>query len=168
MWTKATVLGGVAAVALVAGGAGMAIAHAQGTAAPTVATADPTPSPSPSPSAKAAKGAKDGGPAARQILGRLKDFQHAEWVTKGDGTTYVTHEAILGQVQTVSATSITVKSTDGTSMTFAVNDQTKVRQRAKAGSTTPTIADVKQGQTVLVGGAKTPGLTANNVLVRAS
>jgi hypothetical protein len=168
MWTKATVLGGVAAVALVAGGAGMAIAHAQGTAAPTVATADPTPSPSPSPSAKAAKGAKDGRPGARQILGRLKDFQHAEWVTKGDGTTYVTHEAILGQVQTVSATSITVKSTDGTSMTFAVNDQTKVRQRAKAGSTTPTIADVKQGQTVLVGGAKTPGLTANNVLVRAS
>jgi hypothetical protein len=168
MWTKATVLGGVAAVALVAGGAGMAIAHAQGTAARTVATADPTPSPSPSPSAKAAKGAKDGRPGARQILGRLKDFQHAEWVTKGDGTTYVTHEAILGQVQTVSATSITVKSTDGTSMTFAVNDQTKVRQRAKAGSTTPTIADVKQGQTVLVGGAKTPGLTANNVLVRAS
>jgi hypothetical protein len=166
MWTKATVLGGVAAIALVAGGAGMAIAHAQGTAAPTVATADPTPSPSPS--ANAGKAGKHGQPAARQILGKLKDFQHAEWVTKGDGSSYVTHEAILGQVQTVSATSITVKSTDGTSLTFAVNDQTKVRQRAKSGSTTPTIADVKQGQTVLVGGAKTPGLTANNILVRAS
>src|SRR5690349_22268649 len=98
MWTKATVVGGIAAVALVAGGAGMAIAHAQGTAAPTVATADPTPSPSPS--ANAGKAGKHGQPAARQILGRLKDFQHGEWVTKGDGSSYVTHEAILGQVQT--------------------------------------------------------------------
>ena len=31
----------------------------------------------------------------------------------------------------------------------------------------PTIADVKSGQSVLVGGAKTPDLTAKNVLVRA-
>ena len=168
MWTKATVVGGIAAVALVAGGAGMAIAHAQGTAAPTVATADPTPTPSPSPSTKAGKGDKGGRDAARQILGRLKDFQHAEWVTRGDNNAYVTHEAILGQVQTVSATSITVTSTDGTSMTFAVNDQTKVHQRAKGTSTTPTIADVKQGQTVLVGGEKSPDLRAKNILVRAS
>ena len=163
MWTKATVLGGVAAVALVAGGAGMAIAYAQGTAAPTVATADPTPSPSPA-TPKAGTG---GRAAAKEILGRLKDFQHAEWVTKGDNNTYVTHQAILGQVQAVSATSITVKSDDGTSMTFAVNDQTKVRQRAKSGSATPTIADVKQGQTVLVGGVKSPDLTAKNIIVRA-
>ena len=163
MWTKATLGGGVAAVALVAGGAGMAIAHAQGTAAPAVATADPTPSPSPSP-----KVGKDGRVAARAVLGRLKGFQHAEWVTKGDGSTYVTHQAILGQVETVSASSITVKASDGTSMTFAVNDQTKVRQRAKAGSTGLTIADVKQGQTVLVGGEKSPDLTAKNILIRAS
>lgn len=163
MWTKATVLGGVAAVALVAGGAGMAIAYAQGTAAPTVATADPTPSPSPA-TPKAGTG---GRAPAKEILGRLKDFQHAEWVTKGDNNTYVAHQAILGQVQAVSATSITVKSDDGTSMTFAVNDQTKVRQRAKSGSATPTIADVKQGQTVLVGGVKSPDLTAKNILVRA-
>ena len=47
MWTKATVLGGVAAVALVAGGAGMAIASAQGTAGPDVATVSPTGDPSP-------------------------------------------------------------------------------------------------------------------------
>jgi hypothetical protein len=163
MWTKATVVAGVAAVALVAGGAGMAIAHAEGTAAPSVASADPTPSPSPS-----HKVGKDGRVAARAVLGRLKGFQHAEWVTKGDGNTYVTHQAILGQVETVSASSITVKASDGTSMTFAVNDQTKVRQRAKAGSTSPTIADVKQGQTVLVGGEKSPDLTAKNILIRAS
>ena len=145
----------------------MAIAHGQGTAAPTVATDSPAPSPSPNPS-PSPQAAKDGRNAARQILGRMKDFQHAEWVTKGDGNAYVTHEAILGQVQTVSATSITVSSTDGTSMTFAVNDQTTVRRRAKTGSTTPTIADVKQGQTVLVGGEKSTALTAKNILVRAS
>jgi hypothetical protein len=169
MWTKATVVSSVAAVALVAGGAGMAIAHAQGTAAPTVAAAGPTPSPAPSPSpSPGPKAGKNGAGVAREILGRLKDFEHAEWVTKGSGTTYVTHEAVLGQVKAVSATSITVTSTDGTSMTFAVNDQTKVRQRAKAGTTTPTIADVKQGQTVLVGGEKSPDLTAKNILVRAS
>lgn len=167
MWTKATVLAGVAAAALVAGGAGMAIAHAQGTATPSVATADATPNPTPSPS-PSPKAGKDGRVAARAVLGRLKDFQHAEWVTKGDGNTYVTHEAILGQVETVSPTSITVKASDGTSMTFAVNDHTKVRQRAKAGSSAPTIADVKQGQTVLVGGAKTPDLTARNILKRPS
>ena len=32
---------------------------------------------------------------------------------------------------------------------------------------TLSIADVKTGQTVLVGGAKTPDLTAKNVVVRA-
>ena len=72
--------------------------------------------------------------AAKQILGKVKDFQHAEWVTKGDGNTYVTHEAILGEVTAVSATSITVKSTDGTSMTFAVTADTKVHQRQPKGS----------------------------------
>ena len=170
MWTKATVLGGVTAVALVAGGAGMAIASAQGTAGPDVATVSPTDDPSPtvSPSANPAKAGKIDRDDLKQILGRLKDFQHAEWVTTGDTNTYVTHEAILGEIRSVSSTSITVASSDGTSMTFAVNDQTKVRQRQARGTATPTIADLKTGQTVLVGGVKTPDLTARNVLVRAS
>jgi hypothetical protein len=170
MWTKATVLGGVAAVALVAGGAGMAIASAQGTAGPDVATVSPTgdPRPTVSPSANPAKAGKIDRDGLKQILGRLKDFQHAEWVTTGDANAYVTHEAILGEIRSVSSTSITVASSDGTSMTFAVNDQTKVRQRQARGTATPTIADLKTGQTVLVGGVKTPDLTARNVLVRAS
>ena len=173
MWKKATI-GGLAAVALIGGGAGMAIAHAQTTSASAVATATPTATPTGTAAAAkdpSTKGDKSDKAIARQILGKLKDFQHAEWVTKGDANTYVTHEAILGQVQAVSSTSITVKSTDGTSMTFAVNAQTKVHQRAAKGSTstaTPTIADVKQGQTVLVGGEKTPDLTAKNVVARAT
>ena len=171
MWRKAT-LGGLAALAIVAGGAGVGIAHAaQTSSGPTVATADPTGTATPSPTAtgKPAKAAKGGRVAAKQILGKVKDFQHAEWVTKGDGSTYVTHEAILGQVTAVSATSITVKSTDGTSMTFAVTVDTKVHQRqAKGTTTTPTIADVKTGQTVLVGGEKSPDLTAKNIVARAT
>lgn len=177
--TKVTLAGGVAALALVAGGAGMAIAHAQGTASPAAATATPTATATStaSPTGKPAKGSKAGSAAkgdkvaAKQILGKVKDFQHAEWVTKGDANTYVTHDAILGQVSAVSSTAITVKSADGTSMTFAVNADTKVHQRHTKGSTsttTPTIADVKTGQTVLVGGGKSPDLTAKNVALRTS
>ena len=177
MWRKATI-GGLAALAIVAGGAGVGIAHAaQASTGPTVATADPTGTATPSPTAagkpakaaKAAKADKGGRVAAKQILGKVKDFQHAEWVTKGDNNTYVTHEAILGQVTGVSSTSVTVTSTDGTSMTFAVTADTKVHQRqAKGSTTTLTIADVKTGQTVLVGGEKSPDLTAKNILVRVA
>ncbi len=175
MWRKATI-GGLAALAIVAGGAGVTIAHAaQTSTGPTVASADPTGTATPSPSAtgkpaKAARADKGGRVAAKQILGKVKDFQHAEWVTKGDGNTYVTHEAILGEVTAVSATSITVKSTDGTSMTFAVTADTKVHQRQPRARPPrpPTIADVKTGQTVLVGGEKSPDLTAKNIVVRAT
>jgi hypothetical protein len=177
MWRKATI-GGLAALAIVAGGAGVGIAHAaQTSTGPTVATADPTGTATPSSTAagkpatadKAAKADKGGRVAAKQILGKVKDFQHAEWVTKGDNNTYVTHEAILGQVTAVSSTSVTVKSTDGTSMTFAVTADTKVHQRqAKGSTTTPTIADVKTGQAVLVGGDKSPDLTAKNIVVRVA
>jgi len=170
MWRKATI-GGLAAFAIVAGGAVVTIAQAaQASTVPTVATADPTPTPSPStaPTGKAGRSDKGGRVAAKQILGKVKDFQHAEWVTKGDNNTYVTHEAILGQVTAVSSTSITVKSTDGTSMTFAVTADTKVHQRQKGSTTTPTIADIKTGQTVLVGGEKSPDLAAKNIVARAT
>ena len=182
---KQLAIGGLVAIAAVAGTTGVAIAHAQGSSATTTATATPTgtattgtPGASATKGTKAgkAKGAKAGdGAAAKEILGKLKDFQHAEWVSKGDANAYVTHEAILGTVKAVSASSITVTSADGTSMTFAVDAKTAVRQpKAKAAGATkdpnavkPTIADVKTGQPVLVGGAKTPDLTAKNVVVRA-
>ena len=168
MWRKATI-GGLAALAIVAGGAGVTIAQAAQTSdVPNVTTADPTPTPSPSKTAPPGKAGRAGRDVAKHILGRAKDFQHAEWVTKGDGNTYVTHEAILGEVTAVSATSITVKSTDGNSMTFVVTADTKVRQRPKGATTTPTIADIKAGQTVLVGGEKSPDLTAKNIIARAT
>jgi hypothetical protein len=179
---KQLAIGGLVAIAAVAGTTGVAMAHAAGTSAPATATATPTgtattPSSTATKGAKAAKGTKAdkgaGRAGARAILGKLKDFQHAEWVTKGDANAYVTHEAILGTVKAVSASSITVTAADGTSMTFAVDAKTTVHEPKAAGATKdpnaakPTIADVKSGQTVLVGGAKTPDLTAKNVLVRA-
>lgn len=187
---KQLAIGGLVAVAAVAGTTGVAIAHAQGTSATTTATtatatptgtattgapgASATKGTKAGKAAKAANGAKAGnGAAGKEILGKLKDFQHAEWVTKGDANAYVTHEAILGTVNAISASSITVTSADGTSMTFAVDAKTTVHQPKAKGATKdpnaakPTIADVKTGQTVLVGGAKTPDLTAKNVLVRA-
>ncbi len=186
---KQLAIGGLVAIAAVAGTTGVAIAHAagtSGTSSTTAAASTPTgtattgtPSGTATKATKGAKGAKgtkaakDGDhAAAREILGKLKDFQHAEWVTKGDANAYVTHEAILGTVQAVSASSITVTSADGTSMTFAVDAKTAVREPTAPGATKdpnaakPTIVDVKTGQTVLVGGAKSPDLTAKNVLVR--
>jgi hypothetical protein len=173
--TTVTLAAGVAALALVVGGAGMAIAQAQGTdtraaATPSLTGGATTSTAAPGAPAKAVKGGPFGRDAGRRILGNVKNFQHAEWVTKGDANAYVTHEAILGQVTAVSATSVTVKSADGTSMTFAVTADTKVHQRRAKGASAPatrTIADVKTGQTVLVGGVKSPELTAKNVLVSA-
>jgi hypothetical protein len=55
-------------------------------------------------------------------------------------------------------------------MTFAVNDKTVVHEKAAKGGTapaSPTIADIKTGQMVLVGGEKSPDLAAKNVVARA-
>lgn len=137
MWKKATI-GGVVAVALVGGGAGAAIAATRTGATPASSTATPTATATTSASAtKAKNGAKKAdGAAAQDLLGKLQDLQHAEWVSKSGANTYVTHDAILGQVTAVSASSITVKAADGTSLTFAVDAATKVRPlavKAKAG-----------------------------------
>ena len=67
MWRKATI-GGLAALAIVAGGAGVTIAQAAQTSyAQAIATAEPTGTPTPSPTAttgQAAKAFGNGGPEA--------------------------------------------------------------------------------------------------------
>lgn len=192
MWStqRKMALGGVVAAVVIGGGGGFAVAHAQ--EASSTPTASPTSTSSPtSSSSSATKAGKTAKAADRTtLIGDLKDFQHAEWVSKG-AHGYVTHDAVLGQVTAVSATSVTVQAADGTNMTFAVDSSTKVKPLAavaartgkKATATaTPsatasssttssspaTIADVTTGQTVLVSGEKSPDLTAQNVLVRKS
>ncbi|MFB9180493.1 DUF5666 domain-containing protein [Dactylosporangium sucinum] len=71
---------------------------------------------------------------------------HGDFVVKDSSGKYVTYRLQTGTVTAVSDTSITVKSEDGYSTTFAVNDSTKV------GNGSGKIGDVKTGNTVTVVG----------------
>ncbi len=201
MWStkQKAAVGGVVAAVVIGGGGGFAVAHASdATSTPTATvTSSPTGSATTGTTGKTAKAKTAKAEGKDAIIGNLKNFQHAEWVSKGTNG-YVTHDAILGKVTSVSATSVTVQAADGTSLTYAVASTTKVHQGAAAGgkakgkakatatstvsptaaattattapapATAATIADVTVGQTVLVSGAKSPDLVASTVMVRAS
>jgi hypothetical protein len=89
---------------------------------------------------------------------------------------FTTHDAIRGRVTAVSPTSITVRAADSTMETYQVNSSTKVFTRVlrthaskTAGTAQPTrtaasLADVKAGDSVLVGGTGTAALTAVRVV----
>lgn len=114
-----------------------------------VAAADPTPSPTPSatasPTAGASPSAKPGkatkAKAKRDLAQRAL---HGE-VTLG-GKKHQVVDFQRGTVSEVSATSITVRSADGFSATYAVDAKTKVRHAKESA----TIADVKSGDKVRV------------------
>ena len=116
---------------------------------------------SPSSSAATPNTPKAGTPKAKAGHGKrseLKRALHATWVTR-DGkssTSFVTHDAIRGQVTAVSATSITVKAADNVSQTYTVNSSTKVHTRADGKGKAGTISEVKSGDKVLVVGTGTP------------
>ncbi|MEO8829769.1 hypothetical protein [Lapillicoccus sp.] len=198
MWStkQKAAVGGVVAAVVIGGGGGFVVAHASdATRTPTAtATSSPTGSATTGTTGKATKATKAKAGAKDAVIGNLKDFQHAEWVSKS-ANGYVTHDAILGQVTAVSPASVTVQAADGTSLTYSVASTTKVHQAGAAGggkakatatstasptatATTPTtapatptaatMADVTVGQTVLVSGAKSPDLVASTVMVRAS
>ncbi len=200
MWStkQKAAVGGVVAAVVIGGGGGFVVAHASdATRTPTAtATSSPTGSATTGTTGKATKATKAKAGAKDAVIGNLKDFQHAEWVSKS-ANGYVTHDAILGKVTAVSSTSVTVQAQDGTSLTYSVASTTKVHQAGTAAggkakvkatatstasptatATTPatapatptaaTIADVTVGETVLVSGAKSPDLVASTVMVRAS
>jgi hypothetical protein len=111
-------ISGVAVVALA--GAGIGVAEAADTPAPA-----PPPSPSPSPSAPAHPG-RHHGMRARVAHGQftLNGKQHR------------TVDIQRGTVQAVSPTSVTVRSSDGFTASYATNANTKVRknkQQSNAG-----------------------------------
>ena len=111
---------------------------------------------------------------------------HAQWVTpdRDNENTFVTHNAIRGEVTAVSATSITVKALDGVTQTYAITGDTKVHLRKglpsdgqrqgqgrSAGDrgglgkgTAGTISDVHTGDKVAVTGTGTTSLTAQHVV----
>ena len=152
---------GATTVALLGGGA--AVAYASG---PTSGTPSAPVSPSipgtPGSSASAAPG--KGGPALRAAL---RHTVHATWVTRDTRGGFVTHDAIRGQVVTVSSASIGVRAADGTTETFSVDTATKVRRltlspRSVADSS---IGQVAVGDRVVVTGVGTGTPTARLVRV---
>jgi hypothetical protein len=130
------VVGTVAAVAATTAAGGVAWA---------ATGADPTPSPSASPSAPASPGAPDQGkgPGRHGEFGMMGAL-HGEYVVEKDGGGYQTIATQRGEVTAVSKDSITVKSADGYSKTYAVTADTLVNA-ARDG-----IDSVKTGNTVNV------------------
>jgi hypothetical protein len=155
MWKRIAVVGATAAII---GGAGTAAYAATGT---------PTPSPS-SPSISSVSTTSAITPKTlankhRRRRNRIRRSVHATWVTENAKTkTFTTHDAIRGHVTSVSATSITVQAADNVTETYGVTLATKVRTRTL--KTTASIADVRTGDPVFVGGTGIDTLTAIRVI----
>jgi hypothetical protein len=160
MWKKIVVTGGLAVAALGVGGVAWASSGPSAAAAPAAAVAAPTTGTT-APSAAAGRHEHHHRGAE---LGRGKAFDHGVWTTQGKDGKPVTHDAVHGDVTAVSGSSITVKAADGTSMTFAVTADTKVRVAGAGKDQKSTIADVKVGEKAVVGGTGTSSLTATRVL----
>jgi hypothetical protein len=154
MLKKIVLAGSAAAVVLGAGTAALAVSGSGST--PPAAGSGTSHS-------KAADGQAKAGALAKRELRRAL---HATWVTRNgkDSTSFVTHDAIRGQVTAVSATSITVKAADNVSETYAVTSSTKVRSRADGKGKAGSIGEVKNGDSVIVLGTGSGTLTATHVL----
>jgi hypothetical protein len=122
------------AVALALTGTGVAFAWAAGDSA----------SPSPSPSQSQSAPGQDSRKAKPDKAQRPQHLHSESVVKKADGTFQTILEQ-RGTVESVSTTSITVKSEDGYSRTYAVNADTKVK---------PSIADIATGDAVRISGVK--------------
>jgi len=158
---RAAPLAGVAALALV-GGAGVAFAATHNTPAKANVTAAVSSSPTASPSPSASKPkAGSGGPWGR--AGGHGGFRfgfgglgfagfgvgagglvHGQFTEPKSGGGYQTVDVQNGTVSTVSASSITVKSADGFTATYAVTSSTVVDAKSAG------IGSVKKGDTIFV------------------
>jgi hypothetical protein len=102
-------------------------------------------------------------PGLRALAGR---GVHGQVVTKDkDGSGFVTHDFVRGDVTAVSPTSISVKAADGVTEQFVVNSSTKVRVRTNGKGAAGAIGDVKTGDKVLVVGTGATTFTATHVVV---
>jgi hypothetical protein len=141
MKTRAIALSGAAAVGLAGVGlaAGVALADSGSTPTPT-----PKSSASAAPPAAAGKAAKKGNGKGKPALAG-QHILHGEFVTKNKSSV-VTVDMQRGSVTAVSPTSITLKSADGFTATYAVTAGAKVRMHGGG----KTIADVKVGDAATV------------------
>jgi hypothetical protein len=147
----AVILATVVSTVALAGAVGVGIASADPTTSPSSsATASPTTGANPSPGTtgksakpgKTTKAGKAGKAMARRDLTRRA--LHGE-VTLG-GAKHRVVDFQRGTVSAASATSLTVRSTDGFAATYVVDAKTIVRQAKEK----TTIADVKTGDKVRV------------------
>ncbi|BCW44242.1 DUF5666 domain-containing protein [Arthrobacter sp. StoSoilB5] len=151
---KALIAGGIT-VALTGGGAAAVWAGTQPSPTPSSATASPDPtataSPSPSP------GSKSFAVHGRGI--------HGEFTVKNQDGTYRIVLTQTGKIESVNSTSITVKSDDGFTQSYAINSDTRISRmptelselrNGKGKPTLPsaTAADLKAGDTVRIAGSK--------------
>jgi len=164
MWKNIAVAGAVTAAIVGAGGAALAASGSD--------------SPSPSPAASASADTNNGSApklaknrAQNKKLGaelhksaHLERAVHAQWVSRGKDNTFITHDAIRGQVSAVSATSISVKAADGLTQTYSVSSDTAVRVRTDGKGAKGQISQVKTGDAVLVTGTGTTSLKAEHIL----
>lgn len=163
MLKKIVIAGSAAAVVLGAGTAALAASGSTTPSAPGSSNGSSAAGSSAAGSSAAGKGAAK---AAHGKKSELRRSLHAQWVTR-DGknkTTFVTHDAIRGQVTAVSATSITVKSLDNVSQTYVLNSSTKVHTKADGKGKAGTLSELHTGDRVVVAGTGTSSLTATQVL----
>lgn len=95
-----------------------------------------------------------GGPGGLGMgMGGLLNSVHSEYVVL-EGSTYVTMAGQTGTVTAISGNSLSVKSADGFTRTYAVDSSVQVvegvRQRGGSGTSTLSLSDVATGATVRV------------------
>jgi Cu/Ag efflux protein CusF len=131
--TKVVLVAGTAALALAGIGGGVAFASGSGTP-----TAAPTPT-----TATATAPARPAHP--RRAAGVLRRLEHGE-LTVGTKQGDQVVDVQRGQVTSVSATSVTVRSGDGFTATYAVDGTSKIRVHQQASG----ISSVHDGDRVTV------------------
>ncbi|BAS14406.1 hypothetical protein AHiyo8_27090 [Arthrobacter sp. Hiyo8] len=151
---KGLIVGGVAVVVAAAAGAG-AYAAGNGTAAADTTNAQGPGTGQNGQGGFGGPGGTNAGPGGLGVgMGGLNAAVHSEYVVLQNGS-YVTMAGQLGTVTDISASSMTVKSEDGFTKTYALGTDVVVaeglRQRGSgSGGTTLTLADVKSGSSVRV------------------
>ncbi|GAA4042497.1 hypothetical protein GCM10023063_30790 [Arthrobacter methylotrophus] len=173
---KALIAGGIA---VVLSGGGVAAVWAAGQIIPSYVGASPTSTASPatpSPGATAPPAPSPGKARPFPVLPRgfAGPGIHSEFTVKNKDGTFTTLVTQRGTVQSVSDSSISVKSDDGFTQSFAITSSTTIVKLAGAGTGTqgrrPSLqsikaTDLKSGDTVVVSGIKSgSAVTANRII----
>jgi hypothetical protein len=133
--TRMSLLAGVAVLTIA--GTGTGIAFAQGSDPPSAPpTGSPSPSPSPPSITPAPHGMRHGHGRQGGLLARI---EHGEaTVDTGNGSQVV--DIQRGVVDSASPGQLTVRSTDGFTATYVVNNSTKIRKNRKASDISQVVA----------------------------